>query len=153
MGHLVGDWPQSFGSRKCFVGLCAAVLLSGLFTSLALHVQDVTHHWSFCPEVTQKCVANPQEMEPIRSHLGDNPNIDESYPEDSCGCWSCMSSLVKATTHSRFLSDTTTDFNYANQLQLNDSGNNGLLTESWLFLRQSCLPRPLVVSGTTTAHS
>lgn len=85
MGHLVGVWPQIFGSRKCCVGLCAAVLLSGLFTSLALHVQDVTHHWSFCPEVTQKYVTNPQEMEPIRSHLGDNPNIGESYPADSCG--------------------------------------------------------------------
>lgn len=59
-----------------FFKLCAFVECQGFSTLLGLHVQDMTHHWSFCPEVTQKYATNPQETEPIKFNLVDHRNID-----------------------------------------------------------------------------
>lgn len=52
-----------------------------------------------------------------------------------------------------FQSRAITEFNYANQVQLNDSSNNRLSAELGLFMGESCLSKHLVVTATRAHHS
>lgn len=150
------------GFSLCFPSV---LLGQGLSCSRHSEVQAVTH--LICVHSTLELHRNTwpiyRKWSLIKFTLMDNLSIDSSHPGVSWGYippvsvpWSYVMvgiQLVRTETCSGFQSQAVTEFNYANQVQLNDSSNNRLSAKHWLFMHKPCLSWHLVVTGTRAGHS